>query len=81
MKLLAIISIIALVGTIIATSIMINPVVLAKNVDNEGHIGQKLGESHGNSITLEDFGGQFSRDASDGKSHNPHVPSDGGDDE
>jgi len=66
---------------ITATSIIMNPVALAKNDDNEGLIGQKLGERHGNSITLEDFGGQISRDASDGKSHNPHVPIDGGDDE
>ncbi|MEJ7642300.1 MAG: hypothetical protein WKF36_08930 [Candidatus Nitrosocosmicus sp.] len=35
-----------------------------------------LGEMHYNSITIKDFGVQFSRNASDGKSHNPHVPSD-----
>lgn len=40
--------------------------------------GKKLlGDMHNNSITIKDFGGQFPRNASDGKSHNPHVPSDG----
>jgi hypothetical protein len=35
-------------------------------------------EGHGNSITIKDFGDQFSRNSLDGKSHSPHVPSDGG---
>lgn len=50
-----------------------------KMVTTRAVIGKKATrrEGHGNSITIKDFGDQFSRNALDGKSHNPHVPSDG----
>lgn len=60
-----------------------NFVAYLKMVTTRTDIGKKelLGERHCNSITIKDFGNQFSRNALDGKSHNPHVPSDRGDDE
>lgn len=54
-----------------------------QNGDNKGRYRKKAirREGHGNSITIKDFGDQFSRNSLDGKSHSPLVPSDGGDDE
>ena len=58
-------------------------VAYLKMVTTRDAIGKKAirREGHGNSITIKDFGDQLSRNSLDGKSHSPHVPSDGGDDE
>jgi hypothetical protein len=58
-------------------------VACLKMVTTRADMGKKATrrEGHGNSITIKDFGDQFSGNALDGKSHSPHVPSDGRDDE
>jgi hypothetical protein len=46
--------------------------IISQNGDNRADIGKKAtrSERHGNSITIKDFGDQFSRNVLDGKSHN-----------
>ena len=63
-----------------STSVTMDFVAYLKMVTTRDAIGKKAirREGHGNSITVKDFGDQFSRNSLDGKSHSPYVPSDGG---